>query len=71
MKMLFVSRYKILISFLSEHENNFTSSSLINNTNNLILEDNELNKQEYELLKQYLKEHGISYVCENNKIRIT
>ena len=70
-KMLFVSRYKILISFLSEHENNFTKTSLLTDVNNLIIEDNNLNLQEYELLKQYLKEHGISYVCENNKIRIT
>ena len=70
-KMLFVSRYKILISFLSSHESNFTASSLINDINSLIKEDNVLNLQEYECLKQYLKDNGISYVCENNKIRIT
>jgi hypothetical protein len=70
-KRLFVSRYKILIAFLSSHIDNFTASKLVADTNQLIAEDNKLNLQEYELLKKYLKEHGVSYVYENNKIRIS
>ena len=69
-KRLFISRYKILMSFLSSHINNFTAAKLIVDTNNLIREDNKLNLQEYELLKAYLEEQGISYVVEKNKIKI-
>ena len=69
-KLLFVSRYKILLSYLSEQTDNFTPSSLITATNKTISEDNKYNVQEYSQLKQYLKDNGISYICENNKIRV-
>lgn len=70
-KRLFIARYKILLSYLSSQIDQFTSSSLITETNNAIAEDNKYNLQEYELLKQYLDKNNISYVCQNNKIRVT
>lgn len=70
-KRLFISRYKILLTYLSGQINSFTPSSLITETNAAIVEDNQYNLQEYEILKAYLTQNNISYVCENNKIRVT
>ena len=70
-KRLFISRYKILLTYLSGQINSFTPSSLITDTNAAIVEDNQYNLQEYEILKAYLTQNNISYVCENNKIRVT
>ncbi len=69
-KMLFVSRYKMLLAFLSSHTDNFTASKLLVDVNALIAEDNVYNLKEYELLKKYLTDQGIHYVYENNKIKI-
>jgi hypothetical protein len=69
-KKLFVARYKIFLSYLSSQTNSFTPSSLVTKTNETIAEDNAYNLKEYEFLKQYLDSANISYICENNKIRV-